>query len=101
MLARNLDHAPSADDLAEVVSVYVDDFLRHGLRDDDSERLSEAFEIAGYKALRFPRPADVIAHLPRKAAPAMLEAPTLSRDEVRSNVRALRQAVAGKIITPR
>lgn len=101
MLARRLDYSPASDEIAMVVSVMHDDLMAHGLRDDDADRVRLAFEALGRRAKRWPRPVDVIEHLPRKPAAAMLEAPHLSSDEVRSNVRALRQAVAGKIITPR
>lgn len=98
MLARCLDRAPAADDLSKVVGVYHDDLVDHGLRDEDSERVAAAIASAGRMAERWPRPVDIIRHLPPKPKPLMLEEPQLTPDEVRENMRKVRAVCQGKVV---
>ena len=97
MLARNLDNSPAADDILMVASVYHDDMVAHGLTDDDAERVGNAFEIAGRRAQRFPRPVDVILNLPRPANLMLTENVEISDDEAKSNVRKIKSMLAGAI----
>lgn len=100
MLSRCLDRAPAADDLVKVVDVYHDDLVDHGLRDPDAERVAAAIAAAGRMAERWPRPVDIIRHLPPRPSLRAIEVQPVDRETALDNVRTLKAAVA-HLMVPR
>lgn len=68
MLARNLDHSPSATEIQYSVSVYEDDLRQRGLTDADADRVKAAFDAIGPEAVRFPTPRDLIRAIPARGS---------------------------------
>ncbi len=66
MGARCLDYTPGPEQMGRVHSVWLEDFKRKGLTDDDVPRVREAFAAVGAKATKWPRPSDVLNALPAK-----------------------------------
>ena len=64
MLARQLDYAPTADELPFTVQVMTDDLVNRGLRDADVPRLREAFARLGPALQKWPTARTVIEALP-------------------------------------
>jgi len=64
MMARQLDYAPAADELAFTVQVMIDDLERRGLNDHECDRVREAFRTLGPKLERWPTSRMVIEALP-------------------------------------
>jgi len=69
MLARQLDYAPTADELPFTVQVMTEDLLQHGLRDADGARVQEAFRKLGPTIQRWPTARAVIEALPVRQQP--------------------------------
>ncbi len=76
MMARQLDHAPSAEELPFTIQVMAEDLAAKGLTDADCDRLSEAFRILGPSLDRWPTSRIVIESLPtRKSNQRWLNSP--------------------------
>ena len=66
MLARNLDYAPSADELPIVAEVLADDLFAWGFTDDDTDRIAHAINMAGRQSSRFPTCHNIKECIPKR-----------------------------------
>ena len=78
MLARQLDYAPTADELPFTVQVMTDDLVNHGLRDIDAPRVREAFARLGPALQKWPTTRTVIEALPPPERKEPVHRPMLS-----------------------
>ncbi len=86
MMARRLDHGPSADELPFTVQVVTEDLMAKGLRDGDSDRVRSAFALLGPTLDRWPTVRQIMDALPsRKDAFTALPPP--GRKPMPENVR--------------
>ena len=81
MLARQLDYAPTADELPFTVQVMTDDLVNHGLRDVDAPRVREAFARLSPALQKWPTTRMVIEALPPPDRKEMVYRPMLSAPE--------------------
>ena len=81
MLARQLDYAPTADELPFTVQVMTDDLVNHGLRDIDAPRVREAFARLGAALQKWPTTRTVIEALPPPERKEMVHRTMLSAPE--------------------
>ncbi len=98
MLARRLDFAPAAEEIPQVISVYVDDLSAHGLTDADAGRVRVAFETVGRKTGRWPRPVDVIGALPKREDQTPLLESQVPRYQRKANLAVIREMLKGKVV---
>ena len=78
MLARQLDYAPTADELPFTVQVMTDDLVNHGLRDVDAPRVHQAFARLGPALQKWPTTRMVIEALPPPERKEPVHRPMLS-----------------------
>lgn len=98
MMARRLDYAPTAEELPMTASVFHDDLVAHGLGDADAERVRLAFEEFGRKSGRWPRPAEIIAALPkREKVTASLEH-KVTGVQAKRNLARIKALLRGKVV---
>lgn len=69
MLARQLDYAPTADELPFTAQVMTEDFAQRGLHDCDSARVQEAFRKIGPVLQRWPTARAVLEAIPSSEPP--------------------------------
>jgi hypothetical protein len=102
MLARQLDYAPSADELQFTCRVMVDDLHRHGFTDADGERILAAFIALGPMLNRWPTARMVIDAVPDKKRAKELPAPQADPAIVATYVDKLRAKTGGrrKVLLP-
>lgn len=97
MLARQLDYAPSADELPFTAQVMTDDLAHRGLRDSDCDRVREAFAKLGPTLQRWPTTRAVIESLPSASPPyRALPRPAPDMEKIAAGIGNLRQATKGK-----
>jgi len=64
MLARQLDYAPTADELPFTAQVMTEDLAHRGLRDKDCDRVREAFHALGPVLQRWPTARVILEAIP-------------------------------------
>jgi len=64
MVYRHLDFGPRVEDVPTVHAIMREDLMRHGLTEDDRDRVQKAFWDLGPKIQRFPTPQMIITALP-------------------------------------
>ena len=95
LLVLRLDGCPPADAVEAVALAWADALMVRGgaWREDlDAPRLREAFRRLAAHSTRWPAPAQLWEHLPKRPEPPKLQAPpTPPSDEERAKIRALLQ----------
>ena len=97
MMARQLDHAPSAEELPFTIQVMTEDLSGKGLNDGDCDRVREAFRILGPSLDRWPTSRLVIESLPaRKSSQRWLKppAPNQTSEVIRREIFRMRNLTA-------
>lgn len=93
MLARQLDYAPTADELPFTAQVMTEDLAHRGLRDADCDRVREAFAKLGPTLQRWPTARMVIEALPSKEQPyRALPRPAPDMEKVAAGIAGMRRA---------
>jgi len=93
MLARQLDYAPTADELPFTAQVMTEDLVYRGLRDKDCDRVREAFQKLGPALQRWPTARIVIESMPSKLPPyRALPHPAPNMERVAASIADMRRA---------
>lgn len=90
----NLEASPPAVAMGEVTRIWAEIIAERGRfeQDVDAPRLHAAFFALAAHATRWPAPAQLWEHLPKRPEPPKLQAPpTPPSDEERAKIRALLQ----------
>ena len=82
LLVLRMEGAPSSDDMAAVLQVWLE-ALACGRQweDDDSARVKSAFLRLCQTCVRWPQPAQLLASMPPKDSPLALPEPQMSAEE--------------------
>lgn len=105
LLVLRMEGAPSSDDMAAVLQVWLE-ALACGRQweDDDSARVKSAFLRLCQTCVRWPQPAQLLASMPPKDSPLALPEPQVSAEERAQRDAWLMELVAmitGKVRMPR
>jgi hypothetical protein len=92
MLARQLDYAPTADELPFTAKVMTDDLVYRGLRDQDCDRVREAFQKLGPALQRWPTARMVIEAMPPEQPDRALPRPDPNMEKVAAGIAGMRRA---------
>src|SRR3972149_1564669 len=93
MLARQLDYAPTADELPFTAQVMTEDLVHRGLRDKDCDRVREAFHRLGPALQRWPTARMVLEAMPSSEPPyRALPHPAPNMEQVAAGIAGMRRA---------
>lgn len=93
MLARQLDYAPTADELPFTAQVMTEDLVYRGLRDKDCDRVREAFQKLGPALQRWPTARMVLEVMPSAEPPyRALPHPAPNMERVAAGIAGMRRA---------
>src|SRR3990170_3493062 len=98
MLARQLDYAPTADELPFTAQVMTEDLANRGLRDKDCDRVREAFHKLGPALQRWPTARMVLEVMPSTEPPhRALPRPAQNMERIADGIAGMRRATKSRL----